>query len=222
MLRTTSCCEAAFIFSMWRVRCTARRPTFADIRTPRTSVRGSPLQPQRRGGASTPDPVQTACAAEAVTRRPSGRQTSNRAGRAARSVPLPRAQRSTRAAANLVRGGERVANLRDPVTQATPWPRAGNRIPNSPDKRHGDGSFGDASIHPVSALIRKRRASAPNSYTRRMQSSAHQRRRVHRSEVIVVTGRRMLSLVYLTSAAACHRFETVNDFRAVAGTRGAA
>ena len=40
----------------------------------------------------------------------------------------------------------RVANLLDPVTQATPWPLSGNPIPNSPDKRLGDGSFGDASI----------------------------------------------------------------------------
>ena len=40
----------------------------------------------------------------------------------------------------------RVANLLDPVTQATPWPLTGNPIPNSSDKRLGDGSFGDASI----------------------------------------------------------------------------
>ena len=40
----------------------------------------------------------------------------------------------------------RVANLLDPVTQATPWPLTGNPVPNSPDKRLGDGSFGDASI----------------------------------------------------------------------------
>ena len=40
----------------------------------------------------------------------------------------------------------RVANLLDPATQATPWPLTGNRVPNSPDKRLGDGSFGDASI----------------------------------------------------------------------------
>ena len=40
----------------------------------------------------------------------------------------------------------RVANLLDPVTQATPWPLSGNPIPNSSDKRLGDGSFGDASI----------------------------------------------------------------------------
>ncbi len=40
----------------------------------------------------------------------------------------------------------RVANLLDPVTQATPWPEGGNPKPNSPDKRLGDGSFGDASI----------------------------------------------------------------------------
>ncbi len=40
----------------------------------------------------------------------------------------------------------RVANLLDPTTQATPWPLTGNPVPNSPDKRLGDGSFGDASI----------------------------------------------------------------------------
>ncbi len=40
----------------------------------------------------------------------------------------------------------RVANLLDPATQATPWPETGNPVPNSPDKRMGDGSFGDASI----------------------------------------------------------------------------
>jgi hypothetical protein len=40
----------------------------------------------------------------------------------------------------------RVANLLDPATQATPWPLTGNPVPNSPDKRLGDGSFGDASI----------------------------------------------------------------------------
>ena len=40
----------------------------------------------------------------------------------------------------------RVANLMDPVTQQTPWPSTGNPKPNSPDKRMGDGSFGDASI----------------------------------------------------------------------------
>ena len=40
----------------------------------------------------------------------------------------------------------RVANLLDPATQRTPWPLAGNPVPNSPDKRLGDGSFGDASI----------------------------------------------------------------------------
>ena len=39
----------------------------------------------------------------------------------------------------------RVANLLDPVTQATPWPTSGNPQPNSADKRLGDGSFGDAS-----------------------------------------------------------------------------
>ena len=40
----------------------------------------------------------------------------------------------------------RVANMLDPVTQKTPYPAGGNRQPNSPDKRLGDGSFGDASI----------------------------------------------------------------------------
>lgn len=46
----------------------------------------------------------------------------------------------------------RVANMLDPITQRTPFPldAAGNPVgnpkPNSPDKRLGDGSFGDASI----------------------------------------------------------------------------
>jgi hypothetical protein len=40
----------------------------------------------------------------------------------------------------------RVANLMDPVTQQTPWPLAGNPQPNSPDRRLGDGSFGDESL----------------------------------------------------------------------------
>lgn len=40
----------------------------------------------------------------------------------------------------------RVANLLDPATQQTPWPLTGNPQPNSPDKRLGNGSFGDASI----------------------------------------------------------------------------
>ncbi len=40
----------------------------------------------------------------------------------------------------------RVANMLDPVTQKTPYPAGGNSRPNSPDKRLGDGSFGDASI----------------------------------------------------------------------------
>ncbi len=40
----------------------------------------------------------------------------------------------------------RVANQLDPVTQKTPYPAGGNSRPNSPDKRLGDGSFGDASI----------------------------------------------------------------------------
>ena len=38
----------------------------------------------------------------------------------------------------------RVANLLDPSTQTTPWPLAGNPKPNSPDRRLGDGSFGNA------------------------------------------------------------------------------
>lgn len=40
----------------------------------------------------------------------------------------------------------RVAHLLDPATQKDPWPIAegGNPRPNSPDKRLGDGSFGDA------------------------------------------------------------------------------
>lgn len=36
----------------------------------------------------------------------------------------------------------RVANLMDPVTQRHPYPDGGNRQPNSPDKRMGNGSFG--------------------------------------------------------------------------------
>ena len=40
----------------------------------------------------------------------------------------------------------RVANLLDPVTQKDPYPKGGNQQPNSPDKRLGDGTFGDASI----------------------------------------------------------------------------
>jgi len=40
----------------------------------------------------------------------------------------------------------RVANMLDPVTQKHPWPLSGNPPPNSPDKRLGDGSFGDESI----------------------------------------------------------------------------
>lgn len=42
----------------------------------------------------------------------------------------------------------RVANMLDTVTQKTPFPLAqgGNPKPNSPDKRLGDGSFGDASL----------------------------------------------------------------------------
>ncbi|MCU0649403.1 MAG: hypothetical protein MUF00_15505 [Gemmatimonadaceae bacterium] len=37
----------------------------------------------------------------------------------------------------------RVANLLDPATQRTPYPNGGNPRPNSPDRRLGDGSFGD-------------------------------------------------------------------------------
>jgi hypothetical protein len=40
----------------------------------------------------------------------------------------------------------RVAKLLDPATQQDPWPAAGNPRPNSPDKRLGDGTFGDASM----------------------------------------------------------------------------
>ena len=40
----------------------------------------------------------------------------------------------------------RVANMLDPLTQKTPYPTGGNPVPNSPDKRLGDGSFGDATI----------------------------------------------------------------------------
>ncbi len=38
----------------------------------------------------------------------------------------------------------RVAHLLDPTTQVDPWPLSGNPRPNSPDKRLGDGSFGNA------------------------------------------------------------------------------
>lgn len=37
----------------------------------------------------------------------------------------------------------RVANMLDPGTQATPWPLSGNPAPNSPDRRLGDGTYGD-------------------------------------------------------------------------------
>lgn len=40
----------------------------------------------------------------------------------------------------------RVAAMLDPATQKHPWPAGGNPQPNSPDKRLGDGSYGDASI----------------------------------------------------------------------------
>lgn len=37
----------------------------------------------------------------------------------------------------------RVAHLLDPATQADPWPLSGNPQPNSPDKRLGNGTFGN-------------------------------------------------------------------------------
>ena len=40
----------------------------------------------------------------------------------------------------------RVANLLDPATQKDPYPVGGNKQPNSPDKRLGDGTFGDADL----------------------------------------------------------------------------
>jgi hypothetical protein len=40
----------------------------------------------------------------------------------------------------------RVASMLDPATQQHPWPLSGNPPPNSPDKRLGDGTFGDESI----------------------------------------------------------------------------
>ena len=40
----------------------------------------------------------------------------------------------------------RVANMLDPATQTTPYPDGGNPQPNSPDRRLGDGSFGNASM----------------------------------------------------------------------------
>lgn len=40
----------------------------------------------------------------------------------------------------------RIANLLDPETQRTPYPEGGNPVPNSPDRRLGDGSFGDESL----------------------------------------------------------------------------
>ena len=40
----------------------------------------------------------------------------------------------------------RVAHLLDPATQKDPYPVGGNSQPNSPDKRLGDGTFGDASM----------------------------------------------------------------------------
>ena len=41
-----------------------------------------------------------------------------------------------------------LVDMLDPITQKHPWPLAegGNKKPNSPDKRLGDGSFGDESI----------------------------------------------------------------------------
>ena len=38
----------------------------------------------------------------------------------------------------------RVSHLLDPATQKDPWPEGGNPQPSSPDKRLGDGSFGDS------------------------------------------------------------------------------
>lgn len=49
----------------------------------------------------------------------------------------------------------RVANMLDPVTQRHPWPTSGNPPPNSPDKRLGDGSFGDESIADAFGTIPK-------------------------------------------------------------------
>ncbi len=40
----------------------------------------------------------------------------------------------------------RVATMLDPATQRDPYPVGGNSQPNSPDKRLGDGTFGDESI----------------------------------------------------------------------------
>ena len=40
----------------------------------------------------------------------------------------------------------RIAHELDPATQTDPYPVGGNKQPNSPDKRLGDGTFGDASI----------------------------------------------------------------------------
>ncbi len=41
-----------------------------------------------------------------------------------------------------IRVHTRIANMLDPVTQATPYPVGGNPQPNSADRRLGDGSFG--------------------------------------------------------------------------------
>jgi hypothetical protein len=38
----------------------------------------------------------------------------------------------------------RMSHFMDPATQMDPWPLTGNPQPNSPDKRLGDGSFGDS------------------------------------------------------------------------------
>jgi starch-binding outer membrane protein, SusD/RagB family len=38
----------------------------------------------------------------------------------------------------------RIAHFLDPATQVDPWPAGGNPQPNSPDKRLGDGTFGNA------------------------------------------------------------------------------
>jgi hypothetical protein len=50
----------------------------------------------------------------------------------------------------------RVAHFLDPVTQLDPYPLGvGNPQPNSPDKRLGDGSFGDASLEDVFGNVPK-------------------------------------------------------------------
>lgn len=50
----------------------------------------------------------------------------------------------------------RVAHFIDPVTQIDPYPLGiGNKQPNSPDARMGDGSFGDASLEDVFGNVPK-------------------------------------------------------------------